>query len=229
MGGDIWDTLASVGGATLGTMIAPGIGTAIGAGVGSGLSTGVKTGDPLAGLASAGLSGVGTYAGNVIGSELGDITGGIINQTPTEYLGLNPTNAVSDLLNQSTIGSLAGGALGGSAANAAGLEAMGVGKTEPQVWQPTRTSGYSMPSSLGGLGSLSPTQQSSAIATQGMYGGGQGAGENKYFLNLVNNRLMDTGGGSEELSPIEQSYLYKLGLGGSDRNELLRGIETYNA
>jgi hypothetical protein len=155
-----------------------------------------------------------------------------LNQTPSDAIGKTVMNNLPEF---------AGNALGSG--NVGGLIGAGVGTTMAQnateqdiqgnipiaPWSPTRASGYSMPSNLGYMGGMNPQQQTSGIATQGIYGGGAGQDENQYFLNLINNRLMDTGGNNTgDLSPIEQSYLQKLGLGGyQDENELLRNMESY--
>lgn len=242
MGGDVWDYIAPIAGSVLGSVLLPGVGTALGAeigtaagaaigtGVGSALNTGIKTGDPLAALESGALSGAGSYAGNFLGAEAGDLFGGALNQTPAEALSLNPTNVISDVLNQSTIGALGGSAIGSYAANnVIGQDMLGLDfnakAPTPAQWSPTRAATSAVPTSLAGLGSLSAGQQASNIATQGVYGQGVGQDENQYFLNLMNNKLMD----NETVNPVENSYLAQLGLGGYGNNQdLLKAIENYS-
>lgn len=101
---------------------------------------------------------------------------------------------------------------------------------------PERQPGLAPPASLANYtnSALSPDQTLSGIATKGVYGGGNGPEEQKYFLNLINNRLVDqTGHVANDMSginPIENSYLSQLGLGGyQNPNDLLRGISNYAA
>lgn len=262
MDGDIFDYIAPVAGAALGTLLLPGAGTAlgleigtaggaaIGSGVGSALNTGIETGNPLAALESGVLSGVGSYAGGEllgpaiegIGSSTNAITGGstpgFFGSTLNDFAG----NALGDLGSQ-TIGSMVGSAIGSNVAQNVGSNLLGTSfdaapsapsaPTAPAGFTPSRSPSLGLPGSLSGIGNLSPQQQASNIATQGVYGSGQGGEENRYFLNLINNRLVDESGnvsGLENINPVENTYLAQLGLGGAESSpELLRRISQYQA
>lgn len=86
--------------------------------------------------------------------------------------------------------------------------------------------------SIAGMSTLTPDQQRTSLATQGTYGGGLGPQEQQYFLNQENNKLVNqdhTTNQLSSLSPIENSYLAKLGLGGyGDTTSLLKAISQWN-
>lgn len=250
MGKSVWDTIAPILGGAAGTLIAPGIGTAIGAGIGSGVNKGVETGSPWKGLETGTISGLGTYAGgqlagNVLGSETAsNISGqlgmdgalGAANSTPASLIGsasnsLGPT--VANALGSSTIGSTAGSALGGKVASNFS-DSMFPNPVDPVAgFSPTRTDPGAAPGSFSQFAGLPQDQLTSNIANKGVYGGGNSPDESKYFLNLVNNQLVDPNGkvgDMSSLSPIESSYLAQLGLGGyGNSTDLLKGISNYNA
>jgi hypothetical protein len=209
----------------------------------SGIRAGTKTGDPLSGLLAAG----GTYAGNVVGSSLGQTLGETFGGT----LAQTPSNALGDIFGGEAVGSLAPfGSFAGNALGSAGIANIAGGVLGSQMGgtlgQPPETydiasapsiPGFSankmntsLPASLSQFGSLSQDQQLSNIATKGVYGGGAGPEESQYFLNLINNRLIDDPGALDKFSPIDNSYLAQLGLGGySDPTDLLKGISNYRA
>lgn len=212
----------------------------------SGQRSSNKTGNPLSGV----LSGIGTYAGNAAGSALGsslaDSTGGLLAKTPSNALGdlfggetvgaLSPIgSSAGNALGSANLGSFLGGALGSNVGGQMG-EQLGGGaappSTDPTPFNPTRAPSLGLPQSLSQFGSLDQDQQLSNVANKGVYGGGNSPDESKYFLNLVNNRLVDqTGnvGGMDQLNPIENSYLAQLGLGGyGNSNDLLKGIQNYS-
>lgn len=236
-------------GAVIGTTIAPGIGTAIGAGLGGtaeGLTKGQSIGSSLKGGA---FDAAGAYAGNTIGSAIGDKVGGALGDSVGNTVSsvgshLDPyyaqiaANAIPSGIGGASIGSALGGAAGMSMANNA------MHDSSPQMqsqssqsvtgitpFSPKQEDAQQIPASLSGLGSLTDQQKSSNLATQGVYGGGNGPQEQSYFENLLNRRLVDQGGNTSDLSqvsPIEQSYLQKLGISGySNTNSLLEAMNKW--
>lgn len=211
-----------------------------------GLRTGTKTGNPLSGLLAAG----GTYAGNAVGSSIGSSLGSSFGGTLAE----TPANALGDTLGGDVVGSLA--SFGSTAGNAIGSSSIGsflggsagsniggqIGSdlgggapppsTDPVPFNAMREPSLGLPQSLSQFGGLDQNQQTSNIANKGVYGGGNGPDESKYFLNLINNRLVDQQGhvgDMNQLNPIENSYLAQLGLGGyGNSNDLLKGIQNYS-
>lgn len=105
------------------------------------------------------------------------------------------------------------------------------GPSAPAPYVPQQDQAMGLPQSLSQFSGFSPQQQSSNIATQGVYGGGEGPEENKYFLNQINRRLVDqtgTLGSTDSINPVENSFLSTLGLGGyKDTNDLLTKIHGY--
>lgn len=127
-----------------------------------------------------------------------------------------------------------------AAGSALGASIFGSGDSKPSSpaapspFVASRDAAMSLPGSLSQFAGATPDQQSTNIATQGVYGGGEGPDEQKYFLNLINRRLVDdTGkvaGDTSSVNPVEGSYLSQLGLGGySDPNDLLKKIHGYSA
>ena len=93
----------------------------------------------------------------------------------------------------------------------------------------------SVPASLSGT-ELTPSQQTTNLATKAVYGGdgaGVGSDEQKYFLALMNNRLVDSSGNLGSLSsvsPVENAYLSQLGVTGADTASLLNKLlQLYNS
>lgn len=242
MGGSVWDFIAPIAGGALGSVV-PGVGTAIGAAIGSGLKTGVETGDPLAGLVTAGTS----YLGSEIGGELlGDTLGGIANDAgfgaslgPGSTIGEFAGGALLDAPVGSIVGSSIGSSLGESffPGNAirennifSGLGLTDVAGAAAAPFEPKREEAMARPSSFQAFGSLSPEQETSAIATQGVYGGGVGKQEQDYYQNLINRQLVDEGGGLRDvgqLSPINRGYLSQLGYGQGNTRDLLEAMQKW--
>lgn len=212
----------------------------------SGIRTGEKTGSPLSGLLAAG----GTYAGNSLGSSLGqslgESAGGLFSQTPANALGselggstvgsIAPFGSFAgNVLGSSSIGSQLGGSIGSQIGGDIGTQ-MGGGPPGPSnditPFSPSRSPQMGIPQSLSQFSSLDPFQQATNIATKGVYGGGNGPDENKYFLNLINRQLTTDQGGTNDkssINPVENSYLSQLGLGGyGNSNALLQGISNYS-
>lgn len=98
-------------------------------------------------------------------------------------------------------------------------------------FNPSEQSQAQMPGSLSQYSGLDPFQQATNIATQGVYGRGNGPQENSYFLNLINRQLYDQGGNlandNSSINPIENSYLSQLGITGQNPTDILKGINQY--
>lgn len=104
----------------------------------------------------------------------------------------------------------------------------------PAPFQPKQEAEQDAPSSLSAFGALSPDQESTNLATQGVYGGGLGPQEQSYFVNMINRRLVDESGRADanldEVKPIENSYLSQLGLGGySNSKDLLEAMKKWRS
>lgn len=226
------------------SVIAPGIGTAlgstlsaatlsaIGAGVGSAANTYADTHNLGSSLTAGALGGAGSYIGGNIGSAVG-------GQSTANVL----QNALGPDLG-SAVGQLAGGQIALSPANAILGSSIGSNLASSLVPQKTSNPGgagafkakqekeQDVPASFQSFGQLTPSQFSSNIATQGVYGGGAGPEETSYFLNLINRRLIDDSGRVDkdlsEINPIENSFLSQLGLGGTTNSkDLLEAISRY--
>jgi len=209
------------------------IGGPAGAAAASGFRTGMKTGDPLAGLGAAAGSYIGSnLAGNILGDQLGTI-GGTLNAGLGETAGNYVGNVLGPELAGSTISSALGGMYGADIGQSllgsqnVGPNVSSSGPSAPEPFKATKEAELSLPGSLSGLSGLAPNQISSNIATQGVYGGGQGNEESNYFLNMINRRLVgDTGevGDISQVNPIEKSYLSQLGVSGNDSMGLLESL-----
>lgn len=252
MGRKIKSIALPIIGAAIGSAV-PGIGTALGASIGSGAGTLASGGN----IGQALLSGVGGYAGgNIAGSVLGNSLG-----TVGSALGLSTANALPWAAANSSLGSALASGIGSSAANSiagssiasvlgsqygSSLAANAFGNDDPmpQMSAPAEPAGpapfdpkqedeQEVPASLNSLGSLTSQQRTSNLANQGVFGGGNGPAEQKYFLNQINRRLVDNTGKLSDLSslsPIEQSYIQKLGLGNnSNTKSLLEAISKWKA
>lgn len=255
MGKSLWDIIAPLAGAALGSVV-PGIGTAIGASIGTGLETGVKTGNPLAGILAGGgsylggqlLGGIAAPAANSIGGSIAGQAGastlnaansGLFSGTVGSTLGSTASNVLGSGIANTSISGLAGGALGSSLGESLGQSinppsAPDLSISGESPFHASRDAAMGLPQSLSQFGSGDPTQQSTGIATQGVYGGGEGPDEQKYFLNLINRRLVNdqgqVAGDTSSINPVEGSYLNQLGLGGySDPTDLLKKIHGYAA
>lgn len=234
-----------IAGAVIGNTLLPGAGAAIGSGFGTLASGG--------GIKNALLSGVGSYAGGQIAGNIFGNAGSTVGNA----IGLSSANALPWAAADTTLGSALGRAVGSTAANSiagtslasvfgsqAGSDlatnAFGdnqandnVAPAGPAPFMPKQADQQALPSSLNSYSSLTGDQQSSNLATQGVYGGGIGPEEQSYFLNLANRKLVDQSGNTSDmssLSPIEQAYLQKLGLGGyGNTSSLLEAISKWKS
>lgn len=198
----------------------------------------------IGGAKNAGLS----YVGSSVGSALGDYAGNslsgtqlgnVLNETPANAAG--NTFGADTVANFAPMGSTAGNILGsatigqslGSGA-AQGLVNNATTFTPPPGaapgFSPSEQPSLGIPQSLSQLSNLNPQQQTSNIASQGVYGGGNGPQETNYFLNQINRQLFDQNGNvqsNNNLAPIDMSYLNQLGISGSTPNSILQGISQY--
>lgn len=189
-------------------------------------------------------SALGAAGGSVIGSNLGGSLGGNLG-TVGSALGTGSSSDIAEALGGGSFGSAIGNAAGTSLGSVAGAaygnqigSQLGAQLTPPKApgppapFQPSQAGAASLPSSLSGMSSLTPMQQASGLATQGVYGGGLAPQEQSYYGNLINRQLVDSGGNVSplsSLSPIEQSYNSKLGFGNEgNSNNLLQALSQWN-
>lgn len=239
----------------IGPAVASYFGGPLGYAAASGIRNGVEAsfkGAPwqqaaLSGAENAGISygagqlgaAAGQYAGNALqGSDLGSF----LQSTPAANAGnVIGGDAMSSL---APIGSFAGNAFGGTTTGEAigsflghqsadNATAYNPAPSAPGIaaFSPSQSPQVGIPQSLSQFGSLSPQQQSSNIASKGVYGGGQGPDETNYFLNLMNRQLFDQGGNVAQntngIAPVDMSFLNQLGISGSSPTDLLKGISQY--
>lgn len=179
------------------------------------------------------------YLGGSIGNSLfPETVGSAIGSTASNAVKSGLGSSIGGALTGTSIGSALGGYAGNSIAN--GLTAKAQPSTNvnptsllPAAFKPTNQAQIQVPGSLDNsqFSSLTPDQKTSNLATQGVYGGGNGPQEQQYFTQLVNNQLVDPSGKvspTSSLSPIENSYLSQLGFGGySNSNDLLGAISKW--
>lgn len=193
------------------------IGSSIGNSIGSGLGTVGSAASKI------GLNLGQSVSGSGIGASIGNALGRIAPQATTALAG----QGIGSLLG-SSIGSNIGSSL--AAGKPAAPTATAPLSTTP-AFTPTQEAAQQLPASLNSLGSLTGDQQLSDLATQGVYGSGNGPDEQSYFLNLVNRQLVDQGGNTQAtstLQPIEQSYLQNLGISSSgDSSSILEAINRW--
>ena len=207
----------------------------LGGAAGEGAYQSWKSGGNLGDIALGAVKG-GTlaYAGNALGSQIGSAIGASDIGSAlgkAGSIGSSAANALPSAITNSSIGSalgnIAGNAMTAGRSAPIGME-VGNGVTP---YHPKQESAQNTPPTLTGLAGLTDEQQSTNLATQGVYGGGNGPSEQGYFENLINRRLVDSGGKTQDMSvlkPIEQSYLSKLGLGGyTDASSLLEALSKW--
>jgi hypothetical protein len=228
--------IAGIAAPIIGNFVAPGIGAVIGGALG-----GAAQGKGLKGIALGAASG---YAGNAIGNTIGgSLTSGLSKAGASNAFTNTLANSsigrlASNVVGPATGSSLIGGALGKFAGNSiasnvadsfGGAEEESAGPSGPKPYSPSRDAQMEMPSSLSSFGSLAPEQQTSNVATQAVYGGGVGPQEEDWFTNQINRKLIDDSGNVDQdfsdISPIENSFLSQMGLGGyGDARSLLEAI-----
>jgi hypothetical protein len=217
------------------TIIGGSIGGPPGAAIGSAVGTKVTGGS----WGDAVKSGVGSYAGNMLGSALGGtktfgdvfgstaggVTQNAVMSSSLPNLALSSAgNYLSGLPVGATVGSYIGSQIGQKPQSQFG----GSGVAKEKAFKPQRAGEIELPGSFGSIANLSGDQQTSNIASQGVYGGGLGKQEQDYFLNQINRQLVDESGkvgDMSAISPIESSYLSQLGLDGyTNPSDLLKAI-----
>lgn len=232
-GGSIGQALKSGAFTGGGTFLGGQIGSALGGGT-AGAATGGATssaGGPTAAafggpsLVDASSNLIGDTSGSALGNAGGSFLGKSVGSGVSDLLGPTAGNMLSDYLPGvagASIGQAGGSFLGGQVGSDLG-EPKPKG---PTAWAPSQQPNQALPSSFSGISGLSPDQQMSNIATQGA-NGGIGPQETGYFLNQVNNKLARGDGnanGMSALSPIDNSFLQKLGLPIGNANDLLKAI-----
>lgn len=206
-----------------------------GLGAGQAFSTGAGVLGGGGSLQDAALSTVGSHYGGKIGGELLPTSIGDVFGSAGNVLG----SGVANTSIGSVLGGYAGNALARDMFNSSNpeyqspLSATGT-DSGPAPFEPRQEQQLQLPGSLSGMSTFSPEQVSSGIATQGVYGGGQGPEEQAYFKNLINRRLVDESGQVDQnlndVLPIEQSYLAQIGLGGyNNPSSLLEAMSRWQA
>lgn len=243
----------------IGPAVAGFFGGPLGYGAAEGVQQGVEASRKGAGFNQAALAGVkggalgaaGSYVGGALGNEAGSALSNNGFTSAGNFLNQTPANALGDSVGGQAVGSVApfgsfaGNALGstsiGSLAGSGAADALTSNMNSQALngmFPPAAASGFSptmspqmgLPQSLSQFGSLNPNQQASNIASQGVYGGGNGPDETNYFLNLMNRQQFTNGNLNQQtnLSPIDQSYLSQLGISNySNPTGLLQGISQY--
>lgn len=213
-------------------LVYPAVGFAVGGPAGAAAASGASTLGRTGSLKNAALAAGGSYVGGNVGSAYGSSLG-TIGSAANAALGPEIGGALGSAIPSAANASL-GSAIGSNLGSSLATSMFGdqPSMAGPAPFAPSQQAEASMPSSLGDMGSLSPLQQSTGLATQGVYGGGLGPEEQNYFLNLENRKLVDQSGQTSSLSslsPIEGSYLQKLGLGGyGDTKSLLQAISQWH-
>lgn len=231
-GGNFGEALKSGALTGAGSFIGSNIGNAIGGGAGNAIGSAVgEGGGPTAAafggpsLVDAASNAIGSSGGSSLGGTGGNFLGKSVGSGISDLFGSSAGNALSDYLPSvagSSIGQAGGSFLGGQV----GADLGAPKPKAPQGWSPSQQPNQSAPASLSGIAGLSPEQSQSNIATQGAFGG-LGPQETGYFLNQVNNQLATGGGnskGMDALSPIEGTFLQKLGLPIGNPSDLLKAI-----
>ncbi len=220
-------------------------GAAAGAALGSGGVNYSQTHNFGSALKAGALSGAGSFVGGNIGGSLLGSEGGSLSQFGTDLGSVGDSvgtafgsGASSDIASAlgSTGSSLMGAGLGRAIGSAAGdsIASSFAPQGQPSnfgnyPYAPSQYPAAAAPKSLNSMSSLTQGQQASGLATQGVYGGGNGPDEQGYYANLLNRQL--TTGGTQplsSLSPIEQSYNSKLGFGNEpDTTSLLGALHQW--
>jgi hypothetical protein len=215
--------------------ILPAIGAVIAGPIGAAAGSAVSSYTSNHNIGQALAAGFGSYAGgqiagNVLGPSLGTVGSTAFDGLPSNALSNFALNSIPGELANTSIGSVIGSSVGSDLASNT-FASSPSGPSGPAQFTPQQGDPGETPASLTGLGSLTNDQQSTNLANQGTYGSGNGSQEQQYFLNLLNNKLVDESGHTNDLGtlkPIEQSYLQKLGFGGyGDTSSLLEAISKW--
>lgn len=198
-----------------------------------------NTGNVFDSLKAAGLAYAGSQVGNAVGGSLGTVgsafgDGADVENTISSklgnFVGSDTANTIGADIATTGIGKSLGQFAGNSISNS--LSAPTPSTPSTPAFTPSQADAAAVPASLSSLSTLTLPQQASNVATQGVYGGGNGPDEQSYFANLVNRQLVDKSGNVSDIStldPIEKSYLSQLGLGQySNSNDLLKAMSTWS-
>lgn len=163
---------------------------------------------------SSTLNGIGNFFGdNGLGSQLG--------------------NSIGNHFAGQTMGNTLGGLVGADASSGTINKIYNNSIPTPSVPSnlPGSEGAMTLPGDLSSLNGLSQDQQLSNIATQGVYGGGVGSQDKQYYLNQLNNSLIAQPGSyapMSSISPINNSFLSQLGLGGyGNTQDLLSAMQAW--
>lgn len=203
-----------------------------------GFADGLIQGGGVKGALHEGLNSGIEAAGQIGGSMIGSA---ILPQTIGSFIGSSATNAIGSSIADKSLGSVIGGYAGNALADnyiskqqptaTDASPAPDPNSLLPAAFSPKQSPSLQLPGSLSGLNGMDQNQQTSNLATQGVYGGGLGPEEQDYFKGLVNNQLVDPSGKTADigsLSPIENSYLSQLGFGGySNSKDLLGALSKW--
>lgn len=117
-------------------------------------------------------------------------------------------------------GSLLGKSLfGGGGQSSPSASPIGAPASKTATQRGFNIAGASMPSFLSGQGISDPLQQRTALATEAVSGGGAADQDRDYFLKLIMQGLQ---GNQSNFTPVEGSYLGRLGLPTNNNSDLLR-------
>lgn len=222
----------------------PAIGAVIGGPAGAAIGSGISSYTSNHNIGKALASSAGSYVGSNIGGALLGGTGGTVGNAVNTALGSDLGSAVNPQLGANIVGANLGSVVGSGVGSSIGSSlASGLvpdknknptGEAAAPPFKPTQQAEATLPVSLASMSAFSPIQRATNVATQGVYGGGNGPDEQAYFLNLLNRRLVDPSGKVDsdlsEINPIENSYLAQLGLGGYTKApDLLKAIQGWKA
>lgn len=176
-------------------------------------------------------SGFGAAGGSYLGGQLGEFAG----SSSSTLAGALGAQGAEDL--GGAIGSTVGNRLGNTlATKAAGRVDSTINNIGPTSFTTRtglmRSSPVQFPGSQQDLSGGSDLQKMTGIATQGVYGGGVDDSSKSYFLNNVNNQLLNSKGSGYNdynVNPIEEQYLRQLGVSfqPGDSRSVLEGIKRY--
>jgi hypothetical protein len=222
---NIFKTAAPILGAIAGTALGGPWGGAAGSALGSKLSGGSTT-DAL-------LSGAGAGLGSAfLGVGSGDIAGNLTKNSLTRGIGgalASGLPSVGGIGVNGLTGALAGKSLADIVGRGTAIptgEAGGYESFSPENLDISRPADMAIPGGMGELGNLSDVQRTSNIATQGVEGQGASPDAQAYFINQIRRRLTDANSTANEVNPIEQSYLNRIGVSyqPGDVKSILEGI-----
>lgn len=207
------------------------LGGPVGAAAGAGLGTKLTGGSLQESLLSAG----GAYLGGTYAPS-GDIAGNLTTNSITRPAGeALARSSIGNLVGNVPLASLAAqyGATTLAGTPIATGEVGGYESFAPAVERldTSRPDNMELPGSLSNLSGLSDIQRTSQIATQGVEGQGSSKEGQDYFYNQIRRRLTDENSTADEVIPIEQNYLQRMGVAYQPGNvkSILEGIARKQA